>query len=235
MNLNINKSYFVTAALLLALTACGKAGSDAPGAANSASAGLATNGTGNNYVTGSLIKYVGADGAEGNLPAGTSVTMLETKDGYLHLGVDSDDASLPSEVWVKLDDASRAQFLAQAESDLADDEATLEDRVAGRRGRGGMTYCYRYVKQYLQNHGLVKSYLPGASAWMGAGVLSRMGWKNIGGPANARVNDVCFYHGGRGGNGHAEVRVAGGWYYGYGVKGSPISRANHSLIGCYRK
>lgn len=236
----LNKSYVISAALLLALSACGKAGSDAAANASAqaqpaaASAALATNGTGNNYVTASTLKFVDASGAAGNLPAGTSVTMLETKNGYVHLGVDSDDASLPADVWVKLDDAAASRFVAQPERDLTEgDDSVFEE--AGRGTHGGMTYCYRYVKEYLLSHHLVKSYLPGASAWQAAGVLSRMGWHSIGGPDNAKVNDVCVYHGGRGGNGHAEVRVPGGWYYGYGVKSHSITRVNHTLIGCFRK
>lgn len=230
----LNRHAFALSIVALALTACGKGPSPAPDGSSAApaaaqsSAALPESGTGNNYQTASVVK---AFGSNEEIPAGTQVTVLETRGEFAHLGIDSDDERLPTEAWVKLADAKLEKL---GESDLEESDGILED--AGRRVSGGMTYCYRYVKEYLLSHHLVKSYLPGASAWMASGVLQRMGWHQIsGGPDAARVNDVCVYRGGRGDNGHAEVRVPGGWYYGYGVKPHSIGRANHPFIGCYRK
>ncbi len=221
----------LTLVLLFTLTACGKpaqnSASSAPAAASAKSPeSLPENGTGNNYVIGNTLQV-------GNraLPAGTNVTLLETKEGYVHLGIDSNDSSMPAEAWVKASDVVAARLERVAESDV--DDGFLEE--AGRGVSRGMTYCYRYVKEYLLSHGLVKSYLPGGSAYMAADVLPAYGWHKIaGGPAAAQVNDVCVYRGGKGGNGHAEVRVPGGWYYGYGVKSHSIG-PSHPFIGCYRK
>lgn len=97
-----------------------------------------------------------------------------------------------------------------------------------------MTYCYRYVKKYLLKVGLVKVYLPGASAYMAANILPKHGFKKVARkPAQAIVHDVCVYKGGPSGHGHIEVKTSKGWYYGYGYKKSPIK--NRIFIGCFHK
>ncbi len=97
-----------------------------------------------------------------------------------------------------------------------------------------MTYCYKYVKQYLLKVGLVKVYLPGASAYMAATVLPKHGFKKVSRkPASAITHDVCVYKGGPSGHGHVEVKTSKGWYYGYGYKKSPIK--NRIFIGCFHK
>lgn len=188
---------------------------------------------GNSYVTATDLPIVSRDQMSSNsvLPRGTEVTVLETQEDpllgtLLHLGVDSDDESLPTDVWVSARDAEAAGLEIAPEGDYDD-----MDLLARK-----MTYCYRYVKKYLIKIGKVKSYMPGASAYMAAKTLPQYGFRRTGlSPAQSKINDVCVYRGGRGGNGHIEVRVKGGWYYGYGIKKNPITRKNHPFIGCYRK
>ncbi|MCB9072242.1 MAG: hypothetical protein H6623_01375 [Bdellovibrionaceae bacterium] len=109
-------------------------------------------------------------------------------------------------------------------------------RSGSGRGKRRMTYCYRFVKIRLQQLGLVKGYLPGGSAKNAYSLLPRYGFHSTGGgPSGAGINDVCVYSGGNGGHGHIEIRVSGGWWYGYGVKSSSISLSNHRLLGCFGK
>ncbi|MCC6138837.1 MAG: hypothetical protein IT287_09400 [Bdellovibrionaceae bacterium] len=97
-----------------------------------------------------------------------------------------------------------------------------------------MTYCYRYVKKYLLKIGLVKTYLPGASAYQAATILPKHGFKKVSRtPSQAIVNDVCVYKGGPSGHGHIEIKTSKGWYYGYGYKAAPIK--NRIFIGCFHK
>jgi hypothetical protein len=234
--LSVNKKYLLAAALFLSTCAFGptaRADSD----------------LGENYVTGTSMRATTSDGREGLVPAGTMVTMLGNSGDatMVHFGVDSDDESVPSEIWVKMSDVAAMKLEIQvAEDDVSDgfsDEgglSFLEDagharhRGRGHRGKGGMTYCYRGVKNYLLAHHMVSSYLPGASAWMAATTLPKYGFHKVSeSPEQAKLNDVCVYHGGRGGNGHIEVKVAGGWYYGYGV--IPHAIRNHPFIACFRK
>ncbi len=251
-----SNTVIIAAAVMLACSSCGKSGGGTQSAA-STSAPVDANATAthnNNYVTRANMPIVSAaspDSGDQNstaavLPRGTGVTILETKQderlgSLVHLGVDSDDPSLPSDVWVKMSDSTLAGFAKVPEAedaafaDARSDDGSVVD-VRGRRGRGGMTYCYRYVKQYLMKVGLMKTYLPGGSAYMAAKTLPRYGFHKTGsGPESAQINDVCVYHGGRGNNGHIEVRVAGGWYWGYGIKPHSITRVNHPFLGCFRK
>lgn len=97
-----------------------------------------------------------------------------------------------------------------------------------------MTYCYKYVKQYLLKVGLVKVYLPGGSAYMAANILPKHGFKKVARkPSQAIKHDVCVYKGGPSGHGHIEIMTSKGWYYGYGYKKSPIK--NRVLMGCFHK
>ncbi len=181
------------------------------------------------FVTSANLRAV--DGTE--LREGTPITILESRGDKLRLGVDSDEAGQASEIWVTASELTHAGIQQVEEGDYEEDSLS-EDAARGRKRK--MTYCYRYVKQYLLKHKLVKIYLPGGSAWMAAGELPKHGFHKIaGGPESARVHDVCVYRGGNGGNGHVEVRVPGGWYYGYGVKPNTINRSTHPFLGCFRK
>jgi hypothetical protein len=149
-------------------------------------------------------------------------------DLLVHLGIDSDDLQIPSELWIRATDLDLALNAASLEK-INDD--SLEIMINKK-----MTYCFRYVKQYLLKKKLVSRYLPGASAWMAKDSLPREGFRRTGqGPSAARVNDVCVYTGGNGNNGHIEVMTPSGWYYGYGFNRAPIGLNNHRLISCYTK
>lgn len=230
----INKKYLFSAAILVAVCAFAAAAGASPV-------------SGNDFVTGTALRAPGADGRESLVPAGTMVTILgNSTDGTMvHFGVDSDDESVPSEMWVKITDVAGMNLNLQevmndSEGGFSDQGTvgSLEDaghvRHRGGPKRGGMTYCYRFVKEYLLSHHLVRTYLPGGSAYMAAKILPKYGFHRVNEtPAHAKLNDLCVYHGGRGDNGHVEVKVAGGWYYGYGVIPHPIH--NHPFLGCFRK
>lgn len=153
-------------------------------------------------------------------------------DRLVHLGLDSDDVSLPSEIWVRSTEFDAAS-IEKLEAGVSVNESTAAmDAFMFKK----MTYCYRYVKQYLLKKNLVSRYLPGASAWMAKDYLPQEGFRRTGkGPSAARVNDVCVYSGGNGNNGHIEVLAPSGWYYGYGYSRAPISMNNHRLISCFSK
>ena len=130
-----------------------------------------------------------------------------------------EDLQLVSGSFVTMDDD--ADWSALTLADLTDREAR-------------MTYCYKFVKQYLLKIGLVKSYLPGGSAWMAASILPKYGFSKVSRkPNGAAVNDVCVYKGGPSGHGHIESKTSKGWYYGYGYKSAPIQ--NRIFIGCFHK
>jgi hypothetical protein len=175
------------------------------------------------------------------LSEGTELAILDSKQTaegrLLRVGLDVEDGSqIPSDFWVKAEEIETDLIPYAPEDNENGIEATSESSIFGVRGKGGMTYCYRYVKEYLLQAGLVPVYLPGSSAWQAASILPRYGFHNTGtGPAGARDNDVCVYSGGRGGNGHIEVMRSGKWWYGYGFIDHPISLVNHRLIGCFRK
>lgn len=180
------------------------------------------------FVTSNELRALDGTSVRG----GTPISILESRGDALRLGVDSDEAGQASEVWVSAAELTRAGIERAEEGDVEEGELVVDARTGKRK----MTYCYRFVKLYLLKHKLVKIYLPGVSAWMAAGELPKHGFRKIaGGPENAKLNDVCVYRGGNGNNGHVEVRVQGGWYYGYGIKPRTISRHNHPFIGCFRK
>lgn len=240
---NINKKYFILLSLPLVLTACG---SDESGRQEAASvAAVASIENNANYQTGAPLE-VTADGQTQVIPEGTSLTVLESKEdarlgAMVRVGISSDNSKLPSEGWVRLEElkASKLELLPEGDLEEEDADLSLGSEQLGRKVRAGkrkMTYCYAYVKKYLIKAGLVSTYLPGGSAYQAAGILPKYGFYRIaGGPESAQLNDLCVYRGGRGGNGHIEVRVPGGWYYGYGIKPAPITRVNHPFLGCYRK
>jgi hypothetical protein len=109
----------------------------------------------------------------------------------------------------------------------------------GVRGRGGMTYCFRYVKQYLLKTGEVPVYLPGVPAWSAESTLPQYGFQVTGhDPTTAGTNEICVYKGGKGGNGHIEIHRPEGWWYGYGfsqLSMEQVSPEKHKFVACYAK
>lgn len=139
--------------------------------------------------------------------------------------VDNNSESGAEIYYIKANDLSAISMTVISEDDDADWSVLRDAR---------MTYCYRYVKQYLLKVGLVKVYLPGASAYMAANILPKHGFKKVSRkPSQAIVHDVCVYKGGPSGHGHIEVKTSKGWYYGYGYKKNPIQ--NRIFIGCFHK
>lgn len=164
-----------------------------------------------------------------SLPRGIELLAIETKQdealgSIVRLGIDQDPA-LPAEIWVRMQDLENQDFLPY---DFSGDS---NDEIGPWKG---MTYCYRYVKQYLLQTGQVNSYLPGGSAYQAATILPKHGFRNTGrGPASARNGEICVYSGGPRGHGHIEVKRNGKWWYGYGFINHPIQ--NRRFLACFVK
>lgn len=179
-----------------------------------------------------------------NVPAGTTVSVLESKmdkeNGLMvRLGMDvNEDSNLPSDIWVKSTEFPEDSLKLVEDGDYENDQLDSNDPFSevARKAKKRMTYCYRFVKQYLIQTKKVRTYLPGASAYMAASILPQYGFHNTGHtPASAQEGEICIYRGGNGGNGHAEIKRGGKWWYGYGFKSQPIGRRNHAFVGCYAK
>lgn len=146
-----------------------------------------------------------------------SFEVVEMEDAFDEYGMEIDDGATESD-----------PVMVAAKS------KSKKKATKRKKKKKGMTYCYRFVKIRLQKLGLVKGYLPGGSAYMAAKHLPKHGFKRTSrGIKNARTNDVCVYSGGPQGHGHIEMRTAGGWWYGYGVKSSPMS--GRRFIACFSK
>ena len=173
------------------------------------------------------------------IPAGTSLTVLETKVSatagtIVRLGIDSaEEGELPADAWFPMD---QALLLGLARMVDTGGEAHEEEKPSlwQKISRGGMTYCFRYVKRYLLSTGKVSQYLPGESAWQAASILPKHGFRRTGNsPASARDGEVCVYSGGPKGHGHVEVKRSGKWWFGYGFNAQPIRGRN--FLGCFAK
>lgn len=194
------------------------------------------------------------------LPKESEITvlgsMMDPVAGQLvRIGVDADeDDGLPTDFWVPADELLQGGLVDSEISTLKDDPVLESDDDAApafseearhvhlarhKRHKRHMTYCYRYVKEYLLHSGKVPIYLPGGSAWMAASMLPHYGFRRTGHNGHsARLGEVCVYRGGNGGNGHIEVKRAGGWWYGYGYHRGPITdrlARNHRLVACFSK
>ena len=176
------------------------------------------------------------------IPAGTGVSVIETKvdanrGTLVRLGIDAEEGSFPSDIWVPLDRALLANLVREVEEEEEElDEEEKDSLVTKVRRAAGkkMTYCFRYVKRHLMATGQVKNYLPGTSAFMAAKILPQYGFRNTGhSPSNAREGEVCVYSGGPKGHGHIEVKRNGKWWFGYGFNASPMQ--NRKFIACFAK
>jgi hypothetical protein len=190
------------------------------------------------------------------LKKSSDITVLEVDSDpqlgdVVRIGVDSDDSSEQADVWVRANDLLHVGLEPSDISTNSEDPILNEQDIDGssilseadlfsakKLKKKRMTYCYRFVKQYLLKKKMVPVYLSGGSAWMASLSLPKYGFKKVArNQHNAKLNDVCVYRGGKGGNGHIEIKLAGGWWYGYGFHGPITDRlaANHKLIGCYAK
>jgi hypothetical protein len=194
-----------------------------------------------NFVAQNDLRVEPVGGEELLIPAGTGVAVIETKvdpnrGTLVRLGIDAEEGSLPSDIWVPLDRALLANLVREIEEEEELEEEEKDGLVAKvRRATGrGMTYCYRYVKRHLMATGQVKNYLPGSSAYMAAKILPQYGFRNTGhSPSSAREGEVCVYSGGPRGHGHIEVKRNGKWWFGYGFNASPMK--NRKFIACFAK
>lgn len=183
-------------------------------------------------------------GAQLKIGAGSDITVLEAfhdaqAGDVVHIGINNDeDAEGISDLWVPAQQLNTDALAREDDSafgaEIEQSEHIVMEDIASRGKKKKMTYCYRFVKQYLLSHRMVPVYLQGGSAYMAANVLPKYGFKKLSiKPSQAKLNDVCVYRGGKGGNGHIEILTAKGWYYGYGYISHPI--ANHPFIACFRK
>ena len=125
MNHLFKKKLFFSLCLISVLSACGKEArweATSPAGAEN----LISSAGGNAYRTSAAISYQTSSGNSALLPAGTNVTILETRKDpevgdLVHLGVDSDDAKLPSEIWLKAKEIEAAGLEALQETDLNGD------------------------------------------------------------------------------------------------------------------
>lgn len=173
------------------------------------------------------------------IPQGTSLSVLETKVSatagtIVRLGIDSDEGGeLPADAWFPMDQALLLGLARMVDTGSGNDEESAPS-LWQKISRGGMTYCFRYVKRYLLSTGKVSQYLPGESAWQAASILPKHGFRRTGNsPASAREGEVCVYSGGPKGHGHVEVKRSGKWWFGYGFNANPISGRN--FLGCFAK
>lgn len=178
------------------------------------------------------------DGQDLVLPAGTQVSVIETKvhpqyGTIVRLGVDVEEGEgIPSDFWVPLDQALLEGLVRLEDSEsLVETEETLSLLHEARKK---MTYCFRYVKRYLLSTGQVDTYLPGVSAYMAAKILPQHGFSKTGNtPQTAKEGEVCVYAGGPNGHGHIEVKRNGKWWYGYGFLDQPIK--GRKFLACFTK
>lgn len=188
------------------------------------------------------IVRLGIDSDENSgTPSDVWVKLDEVKDVLVH---ESDEN--PASSMEDLEGDALLNSLDEEEAGYSEDLGNNDlsqfgiDEVAKkkkkkRKGKKKMTYCYRYVKQYLLKKGLVKVYLPGAMARDAAKILPKHGFRKTGHtPRTAKNGEVCVYTGGC--CGHIEVKINGKFWYGYGYKARPINEIlPRPFIGCYAK
>lgn len=227
-------------ACVLSLTGCGKAGAEASADPAREEAAVDFSHTGYVLREEVVLSPVGENAVKPfTLPPGSELAVLGEKEDaqggkLLHLGIDANEESgVPSDLWISerdLPEAALEPYAPADENELSDEDVSQEDYEILKK----MTYCYRYVKQYLLQTGKVKVYLPGASAWQAASILPKHGFRRTGhSPATAKNGEVCVYSGGPQGHGHIEVKRNGKWWYGYGFKANPIS--GRRFMGCFYK
>jgi hypothetical protein len=228
-------------ACLLTLAGCGSPAASAP-----APAGAGTNeelaqdfSTTGFVLREDLVLNPVGDGAAPafSLGAGSEIAVLgKHEDAALgtlvHVGIDAqENTGTPTDLWVSERDLPQDALEPYAPADEEDNGEAQDGDFSAQKA---MTYCYRYVKQYLLQTGQVKVYLPGVSAWQAAGILPKHGFRRTGhSPSTARNGEVCVYSGGPAGHGHIEVKRNGRWWYGYGFKPNPMS--GRRFIACFAK
>lgn len=155
--------------------------------------------------------------------------------------VDSDDRNVPSQALIRVADLNRIAYpeespLTPVDSVSAsevDSDDLLAENAARRRGR--TPGCYRDVKNQLLRMHLVKTYPPGAAAWMGYGVLTQQyGFRPVPFSQNLPNGAVCVSEGGKyqcGKKkcGHIAVKIGSHRWYGAGVFQNPLLPGHYRL------
>lgn len=188
-----------------------------------------------------------------NLAAGQELEIIQiSRDGKVaRIGMDADNASV-SDVLVSVEDLEAKNLsLVETVAGAEDDEINTEDEglFAARRKRGGMTYCYRDVKNTLLRAKKCGRYASGVRAEMGYSILANeCGMKQVGkvDPKSLPAYSVCVSGGGRpcgGGThcGHIAVKLPNGMWFGAGTRGTPYlpnsSKKGYKaryIIGCLK-
>lgn len=168
------------------------------------------------------------------LSAETELEVLAVSaDGKVaEVGIDTDDATF-SDLFVSVEDIEAANIARVEEVADAEDEDVVDDgQFAGRRKKGGMTYCYRDVKTTLLKAKKCGRYASGVRAEMGYKILqSECGMKPAKLKSFSKLGglppySVCVSSGGRpcgGGKscGHIAIKKPNGMWFGAGTRGTP--------------
>lgn len=188
-----------------------------------------------------------------NLSAGQELEVLAlSNDGKVaRIGIDSDNATT-SDVMVSVEDLeARSLSLVETVAGLEDDEidTSNEGLFAAKRKKGGMTYCYRDVKNTLLRAKKCNRYASGVRAEMGYKILANeCGMKQVGkvNPASLPAYSVCVSGGGRpcgGGThcGHIAIKLPNGMWFGAGTRNTPYlpnskqkGYKTRYIIGCLK-
>lgn len=169
-----------------------------------------------------------------DLKPGTEMEILQiSKDGKVaRIGIDTDNASL-ADMNVSVEDLqTRFTSTVETEEGLEDDDMDFsnEGLFAARKKRGGMTYCYRDVKNTLLKAKKCGRYASGVRAAEGYKILANeCGMKQVGlGVSLAKLPtySVCVSGGGRscgksGACGHIAIKMPNGMWFGAGTRGTP--------------
>lgn len=201
--------------------------------------------------------YKSLDGAEtgGNvsLDARQEFEVLEiSRDGKVaRLGLDTENQSA-SDIFVSVADLEQSRLAEVKEiAGLEDEDVDVSDEglFAATRKKGGMTYCYRDVKNTLLKNKKCGRYASGVRAAEGYQILAReCGMTQVGKvePSTLPAYSVCVSSGGRpcgGGTycGHIAVKLPNGLWFGAGTRGTPYlpnskkkGYAPRKITGCLK-
>lgn len=182
-------------------------------------------------------------------PATEFDVLAVSEDGLTaRIGLDSDPTKETSDVTVNVADlmAGRLSVIDIEEGmETADLDLSHEGLFAARKKRGGMTYCFRDVKNTLLRKGICNHYASGVRAAEGYEILQReCGMKPASPSSSLPVNAVCVMNGGRpcgGGTycGHIQIKVSANMWFGAGYRSSmwlgqtkKPGYATRGIVGC---
>lgn len=163
------------------------------------------------------------------LPPATEFDVLAvSEDGQTaRIGLDSDPTRESSDLTVNVADLMAGRLSAiDIQDGLENEDIDLshEGLFAARKKRGGMTYCFRDVKNTLLRNRVCNHYASGVRAADGYEILQReCGMKPAAYSPRLPINAVCVMSGGRpcgGGTycGHIQVKVSANMWFGAGYR-----------------